>query len=208
MYACTSRERFHLTRSRETAFFRHQQKHTAPTRGGGGRRYCRTSAYCARNYSMQIALFPPHRITTDCNVFRRGIYAALPNNTWLNTLLRGVGRDNKRLGEGGWACNQLSLVFEPRVIRGVPWMRRRDCCTDKKTIDKRSRATVKWIMQARIDCVNAIYFERLISTLFISNVSPNDIAKRFYVRGSRIMGWNKGKCKFMTDDRWNCAILC
>lgn len=203
MYACTSRERFHLTRSRETTFFRNQQKHPAPSRGG--RRYYRTSAYCARNYSMQIALFLPHRITTDCNVFRRGIYAALPNNTWLNTLLQGVGRDNKRLGKGGWACNQLSLVFEPRVIRSVLRMRWRNCCTDKKTIDKQSHATDKWIMQARIDCVNAIYSECFTSTLFISNVSPNDIAKRFYVRRSRIMGWNKGKCKFMADDRWNCA---
>ncbi|TGZ51186.1 hypothetical protein DBV15_11045 [Temnothorax longispinosus] len=78
MYACTSRE-IPLNPKPRDCLFSPPTKTCRATREG--RRYYRTSAYCARNYSMQIALFPPHRITTDCNVFRRGIYAALPNNT-------------------------------------------------------------------------------------------------------------------------------
>lgn len=117
------RERFHLTRSRETIFFRRQQKRRRASQLEGEAILPRTSAYCARNYSMQIALFPLHRITTDCNVFRRGIYAALPNNTWLNTLLQGVGRATIRDSAKGMSVQ--SVVLSVRSTRDLRMKRLR-----------------------------------------------------------------------------------
>jgi len=62
-------------RRRSTSVFFHWRQKRGASRGGT---ILPNECILRRNYSMQIALFPPHRITTDRNVFRRGIYAALP----------------------------------------------------------------------------------------------------------------------------------
>lgn len=62
-------------RRRSTSVFFHWRQKRGASRGGT---ILPNECILRRNYSMQIALFPPHRITTVRNVFRRGIYAALP----------------------------------------------------------------------------------------------------------------------------------